>query len=172
MKRVTTFSSRLRDIMKERGIRQSDLLRACASFRDENGHSLSQSSLSQYYRGERIPGPARLQMIASVLGVNEYFLMGYDTDMDPDGEEFQKPSLKTIPTDAFDSAMRWLKENGWKIDQDKENGNYRIRMAGWTYDRTLTISEKEMTLKLGLLIGYSNFLMTSHLEVDLQEPTK
>ena len=79
---ISTFPERLRSIMDETGIRQTDLC-------DKAG--IGKSAMSQYLHGAFIPKQTKLSAIAEALGVSEGWLMGYDvprvrsTYIDADG---------------------------------------------------------------------------------------
>ena len=66
---ASTFPERLRAILDETGIRQTDLC-------DKAG--IGKSAMSQYIHGAFIPKQAKLSAIAEALGVSEGWLMGYD----------------------------------------------------------------------------------------------
>ena len=66
---ISTFPERLRSIMDETGIRQTDLC-------DKAG--IGKSAMSQYLHGAFIPKQTKLSAIAEALGVSEGWLMGYD----------------------------------------------------------------------------------------------
>lgn len=77
---TSTFPERLRAILDETGIRQTDLC-------DKAG--IGKSAMSQYIHGAFIPKQAKLSAIAEALGVSEGWLMGYDV-----------PKHRTVTTDA------------------------------------------------------------------------
>ena len=66
---TSTFSERLKIILDETGIRQTDLC-------DKAG--IGKSAMSQYLHGAFVPKQAKLNAIAEALGVSEGWLMGYD----------------------------------------------------------------------------------------------
>lgn len=66
---TSTFSERLKTILDETGIRQTDLC-------DKTG--IGKSAMSQYLHGAFVPKQAKLSAIAEALGVSEGWLMGYD----------------------------------------------------------------------------------------------
>ena len=66
---TSTFPERLRSILDETGIRQSDL---CVKA------GIGKSAMSQYLHGAFIPKQAKLSAIAEALDVSESWLMGYD----------------------------------------------------------------------------------------------
>ena len=66
---TSTFSERLKTILEETGIRQTDLC-------DKAG--IGKSAMSQYLHGAFVPKQAKLSAIAEALGVSEGWLMGHD----------------------------------------------------------------------------------------------
>ncbi|MBQ3610855.1 MAG: helix-turn-helix domain-containing protein [Firmicutes bacterium] len=79
---TSTFPERLRTILNETGIRQTDLCEKAG---------IGKSAMSQYLHGAFIPKQAKLSAIAEALGVSEGWLMGYDVprmrsaNLDKDG---------------------------------------------------------------------------------------
>ena len=80
MKRVSTTAERLNTIMKERGLKQSDILEKCKPFCDKYGIKMARSDLSQYVLGKNVPRQDKLTALAQALGVEETWLMGYDDE--------------------------------------------------------------------------------------------
>lgn len=76
MKKSNT-AERLREIMQARNLRQVDILRLCAPYSTAT-ERLTKSDLSQYVNGVTTPGQFKLTILASGLGVDEAWLMGYD----------------------------------------------------------------------------------------------
>lgn len=73
MNKVDTFANRLRRALKLRGMEQVELCEITG---------LGKSSLSQYLSGEYEPRINRVAIIANVLDVDIYWLMGFDVPMD------------------------------------------------------------------------------------------
>ena len=73
------FSERLREAMLKNNMRQTDLVEYC----NARGLSLGRSDVSQYYNGKVVPSTERIDVIASVLGVEAAWLMGYDLSPQP-----------------------------------------------------------------------------------------
>lgn len=83
MKKVSTTAERLNTIMKERNLKQSDILEKCKPFCDKYGIKMARSDLSQYALGKSIPRQDKLTALAQALGVDETWLMGYDIEEQP-----------------------------------------------------------------------------------------
>lgn len=77
MKESTT-SERLRKLMDERGLRQTDILELCRPICQQYGKRLGKNDLSQYLSGKVVPKQDKLSILALALGVSEAWLMGYD----------------------------------------------------------------------------------------------
>ena len=80
MKKTSNTAERLTLIMKERGIKQSDILEKCKPFCDKYGIKMNRSDLSQYVTGKYIPRQDKLTALAQALNVDEAWLMGYDAE--------------------------------------------------------------------------------------------
>lgn len=81
-----TTSSRLKKIMAERGLRQTDVVALAQPFCRHYNISLQKSALSQYVSGKVEPSQDKLFILGQVLDVNEAWLMGYDVPMDKGSE--------------------------------------------------------------------------------------
>lgn len=79
MKKENT-SDRLKKIMIERNLRQTDLLKLCEKYCQEFGVKLNKNDLSQYVSGKVTPGQKKLTILAKALDVPEAWLMGFDID--------------------------------------------------------------------------------------------
>ena len=71
-------STRLKQIMKERNLRQVDLLEMVRPFCEKYNLKINKSDLSQYLSGKVKPGQEKLSMLGMALNINETWLMGYD----------------------------------------------------------------------------------------------
>lgn len=81
MKKSTT-AERLKTIMKERGLRQVDILEAAKPFCKKYNVPLGKAYLSQYISGKVEPGQDKLSILALALNVSEVWLMGYDVPIE------------------------------------------------------------------------------------------
>ncbi|WP_291650877.1 transcriptional regulator [Clostridium sp.] len=71
-------STRLKQIMKERNLRQVDLLEMVKPFCEKYNVKINKSDISQYLSGKVKPGQEKLSMLGMALNINETWLMGYD----------------------------------------------------------------------------------------------
>ena len=77
MKTATT-AERLSQLMRQRDLRQVDILRLCQPYCEKYGIKLNRNDLSQYVNGKVEPSQFKLTILAAALGVTEPWLMGYD----------------------------------------------------------------------------------------------
>ncbi len=77
MEKFTT-ADRLKQIMRERNIKQVDILEACKPYCEKYGVKLEKNDLSQYISGKVTPGQDKLTILGLALDVNEVWLMGYN----------------------------------------------------------------------------------------------
>lgn len=76
-------SQRLKQIMRERGIKQVDIVTAARPYCEKYGVNLGKNTLSQYVSGKTEPKQDKLSILGMALGVSEAWLMGYDVPMEP-----------------------------------------------------------------------------------------
>ncbi|WP_035066154.1 helix-turn-helix domain-containing protein, partial [Carnobacterium maltaromaticum] len=81
-------STRLKQIMSERNLKQVDILRMSLPLQKELGIKMGKSTLSQYVNGIQSPDQHRIYLLSKTLDVNEPWLMGFDVDKKriPDNE--------------------------------------------------------------------------------------
>ncbi|MDD2496229.1 MAG: hypothetical protein PHE29_13690 [Tissierellia bacterium] len=91
-------SIRLKTIMKERNLRQVDILEKAKPLCIKYKVKLNKSDLSQYVSGLVVPGQDKLAILGQVLNVNEAWLMGYDVPMDRDYVYKPEYSISTPET--------------------------------------------------------------------------
>lgn len=111
MKEYTT-SERLNQIMRERNLKQVDILEAAKPYTEKYGIKLNKNDLSQYVSGKNEPGQRKLTILGLALNVSETWLMGYDvsrertrqaeTEISEEENLFEKYSeLRPIATKKF-----------------------------------------------------------------------
>lgn len=79
---MVNTASRLRQIMKERNLRQVDIIRMAEPFCQEYKLKLTKSDMSQFVSGKVEPGQWKLVILGKALNVSEAWLMGYDVPME------------------------------------------------------------------------------------------
>ena len=80
-------SERLKQIMREKSLRQVDILQAAKPFCEKYNVKLAKNDLSQYVSGKVEPGQEKLTILGLALNVSETWLMGYDVHMERDEKE-------------------------------------------------------------------------------------
>ncbi len=80
MKKVSSISERLHELLTYFGIRQIDVARKT---------NLDKAMLNMYFSGKRIPKTQNISKISTAFGVDISWLMGYDVPM------FSKESVKS-----------------------------------------------------------------------------
>ncbi len=73
---------RLNRIMKERRLKQVDILEMARPYCNKFGVKLNKNDLSQYVSGKVEPGQNKLLILGRTLDVSEAWLMGYDVPME------------------------------------------------------------------------------------------
>ena len=109
MKKHTT-AERLNQIMRERGLKQVDILLLAQPYCQKYGVKLNRNDLSQYVNGKVEPGQQKLTLLGLALNVSEAWLMGYDVPMSRDPDD-----KKSAP--AEDGESQKIKEIIEKISQ-------------------------------------------------------
>ena len=87
--KIAKFSERLRDALVARGMNAASLSRAT---------SISEASISRYIFGATEPRIPAIRTIAAALNVSDYWLLGFDVEMD-----------REDPFDRGDDLKRALK---------------------------------------------------------------
>lgn len=95
-------SERLKQIMKDRNLRQVDILEKSKPFQKELNIKMSKSHLSQYVNGRSSPDQHKLFLLSKTLNVGEAWLMGYDVDSYriPDEERQEETVMSKIRSTA------------------------------------------------------------------------
>lgn len=78
MEKKTSTSSRLKEIMNERGYKQVDILKLAKPYCKKYNTPLNKNDLSQYVSGKIEPGQKKIMILAECLKVNPSWLMGLD----------------------------------------------------------------------------------------------
>lgn len=79
---VSNYSERLKQIMKERNLRQVDILEMSKKYQKILDISMTKSHLSQYVNGKSNPDQRRIYLLSKTLDINEAWLMGYDVPVE------------------------------------------------------------------------------------------
>lgn len=110
---------RLKQIMKERNLKQVDILHSTKKYAHDN-IKISKTDLSQYVNGKTEPRQDKLYILAEALNVNEAWLMGYDTHKErvpADRREANEDKIDTIA--AHHDGEDWTEEELEEIERFK-----------------------------------------------------
>ena len=75
---MATSTERINQIMKEKKLRQIDVLNLAKPFQQKYNIKFSKSHLSQYVNGKSNPDNEKIFLLSKVFGVTEAWLLGYD----------------------------------------------------------------------------------------------
>lgn len=75
-------STRLKEIMAQRGLKQADVLRMAQPYCEKYKIKMGKSDLSQFVSGKVEPGQWKLTILGLALDVSEAWLMGLDVPME------------------------------------------------------------------------------------------
>lgn len=103
----TNFSDRLNVLLKEKGIKQIELVRLA----EEKGIKLGKSHISQYVSGKTIPRKEMLQFLADALEVDAEWLAGKENADQKQNDE----NIELINSKTEGKAMREFKKSA-KLD--------------------------------------------------------
>lgn len=94
---IETTSSRLKQILKDRNLRQVDLLNLVKPLCEKYNVKMNKSDISQYVSGLVKPGQEKLFILGKALNVDEAWLMGCDVPMERNIQKETKSSNDTNP---------------------------------------------------------------------------
>ncbi|MCH1670742.1 MULTISPECIES: helix-turn-helix domain-containing protein [Bacteria] len=122
---VSNYSSRLKQIMSERGLRQVDILNMSIPYQKKLGITMTKSHLSQYVNGKSNPDQNRIYLLSKTLDVNEPWLMGFDVSEKriPDEKRSSgKNDLDIVPIfNQLEPKLQQLIYNEAKSYLEKQN---------------------------------------------------
>ena len=75
---MATSTERINQIMKEKKLRQIDVLNLAKPFQQKYNIKFSKSHLSQYVNGKSNPDNKKIFLLSKVFGVTEAWLLGYN----------------------------------------------------------------------------------------------
>lgn len=134
MRREST-SARLKQLMKERNLKQIDVLKKCEPVSNKytfgNGKKvkISKSDLSQWLSGKYEPGQWKLTILAEALDTNEVWLMGMD--------------VPNVPKEEYQKAINEKEKKQLLKDFLTEKGflNENEEMSEENFDRLITLAK-------------------------------
>lgn len=80
---MATFSDRIKLLMKEKNLRQIDVLTLSEQYKEKYNIKFNKSHLSQYINGKFNPDKNKLFLLPKVFGVSEAWLLGYNVPRNP-----------------------------------------------------------------------------------------
>jgi len=95
MERCTT-ADRLSSLMRDRRLRQVDILEMCQPFAKKYNVRIEKNDISAYVRGKYLPAQHKLSILAMALDVSEAWLMGYDVPMERRSSQNSETSAEEI----------------------------------------------------------------------------
>ena len=87
---MATSTERINQLMKEKRLRQIDVLNLAKPFQAKYNIKFSKSHLSQYVNGKSNPDNEKIFLLSKVFGVTEAWLLGYDV---PRYERIEKTKI-------------------------------------------------------------------------------
>lgn len=113
-----TLANRLHFIMKERGLKQVDVLHLAEPFCKENNVKLAKNYLSQYCNGKNEPGKDILNVLSLALQVNPEWLQGFNVPMElpSDKRNDNKDNIYTTNNNNINTACKGLNNYGSHYD--------------------------------------------------------
>lgn len=110
--RIASCADRIREALRIRGMKQSDLCRMT---------KIPKSAISQYLSGAFEPKQDRIYLISKALNVNEIWLMGLDAPMDrlpspspetlelSEGEQMLIDLFRRVPEDSQQLVLQMIR---------------------------------------------------------------
>ena len=138
MKRKNT-SIRLKEIMKDRNLKQVDILKLAQPFSEEYHIKLNNSDVSQYLSGKSEPGQDKLFILGMALDVNESWLMGFDVPK----ERYNVQTSQYIENKQVQQEMEGLSGIFAGIDDHHSNQKHDFE-----YDRLNSRDKKDIAKDL------------------------
>jgi len=80
---VVSSGERIKQLMAQEGLRQSDIVELCKPFAKRYGVPVTKSDISSYCTGRADPSQKKLFILAQALHVSEAWLMGLDVAKEP-----------------------------------------------------------------------------------------
>ncbi|MDN3201119.1 S24 family peptidase [Enterococcus faecalis] len=116
-------STRLKQIMREKNLKQIDILNKSLPYQKELGVKMGKSALSQYVSGKSNPDQQKLVLLAKTLDVSEPWLMGFEVEKEKSSllSLINKTSSQLTPPrqqKVYDFAENQLKEQEQEIKRE------------------------------------------------------
>lgn len=90
---MATTAERLKEIMRDRHLKQVDIIRMVQPYCEQYNLRLTKSDMSQFVSGKVTPGQWKISLLSKALDVNPSWLMGEDVSM----EAIHEPPQEKVP---------------------------------------------------------------------------
>lgn len=109
-------SIRLKEIMKQRNLRQTDIIELTKPYCQKYDVKMNKSDISQYVSGKVEPSQAKLVILSMALNVSESWLMGFDVPKERNifSNNFEKSNFKDLECFTCDSIIFEITERSLK----------------------------------------------------------
>ena len=154
--KITTPNDRLKQIMKERNLRQVDVVKMSEYYQKELNVKLTKSNISQYVKGTSNPDRKKIQLLAKTLKVSEGWLSGYDV----------KKELVVSKSELSNHFDKIFQSDKIKLDLDFANQKYENQEHKLTFLALLENFDKLEEDKRKNLLHYSDVLLESTYQTD------
>ena len=154
--KIATPNDRLKQIMKERNLRQIDVVKQSEYYQKELNIKLTKSNLSQYISGKSNPDNKKIQLLAKTLRVSEGWLSGYDV----------KKELVVSKSELSNHFDKIFQSDKIKLDLDFANQKYENQEHRLTFLALLENFDKLEEDKRKNLLHYSDVLLESTYQTD------
>lgn len=154
--KIATPNDRLKQIMKERNLRQVDVVKMSEYYQKEMNIKLTKSNISQYLKGTSNPDRKKIQLLAKTLKVSEGWLSGYDV----------KKDLVISKSELSNHFDKIFQSDKIKLDLDFANQKYENEQHKLTFLALLENFDKLEEDKQKNLLHYSDVLLESTYQTD------
>lgn len=154
--KIATPNDRLKQIMKERNLRQVDVVKMSEYYQKEMNIKLTKSNISQYVKGTSNPDRKKIQLLAKTLKVSEGWLSGYDV----------KKDLVISKSELSNHFDKIFQSDKIKLDLDFANQKYENQEHKLTFLALLENFDKLEEDKRKNLLHYSDVLLESTYQTD------
>lgn len=112
---IENTATRLQQIMRQRGLKQADIIRLAQPYCERYKIKLGKSDLSQFVSGKVEPGQWKITILGLALNVSEAWLMGLDVPM-----EREAPTITSERKDVLDEVDIAFYGEYKELDEDQK----------------------------------------------------
>ena len=154
--KIATPNDRLKQIMKERNLRQVDVVKMSEYYQKELNVKLTKSNISQYLKGISNPDNKKIKLLAKTLRVSEGWLSGYDV----------KKELVISKSELSNHFDKIFLSDIIILDLDYANQKYENNQNRLTFLALIENFDKLEEDKQKNLLHYSDVLLESTYQTD------